>query len=710
MPAMPRLVPHPDFPIEWWFCQGRFRGPGVPETTFMAAFFRLSGKRLSDTGPMLLLSVLRAGETTHSCHSRVGPELIKAFASRKDLYKRAGADPTLLDVFLDEVWRYGPPTPIVLDAAPVDAASDRLDASWRDFVFVQNGRDFTLGFASPDRRGALDLKLTPKARWLNDPDLRLLGEAAYVSCPRLALEGTLGGTPITGEAWIDQQWCRAGFYVPDASTKRLLGTDWLGINLDDGSDLIVLQNRDMRTRRKLSPAAVLFEPGVEPRVIRAVRLTPSKPWTSPDTRIDYPLHWRIDLPEDDIALTFTPDRVGQEIPVFGFDAIWEGSGTVTGTRGGRRVSGRARLELDGYGHLLDAQKFFRQLRARVTRHIARKLPRKLPAAGLNPLIGKAKWAHASDFYEPTIAGPAWHLLDEGGKQWRSVFALTMLEALGVPPGKFEYESAVLAELIHTATLIVDDIEDASPGRRGVASTHVAYGLDVALNAGNALYFLPLQVLANHPDLTAAQRDEMYRLTIDYFVRAHFGQAHDIFLSTDGARRRLATDLKRDMRPEIMEMYASKTSAQIMALAEMGCIVAETTPEVRARVVDFARTLGVAFQILDDIHGLKPPPGSRKTAGEDIILGKLTYLNHAALMALPAPQLKRLAAILANREARKRPALREAIALIEQSGAIPACRAEATAMVIRDWRRLSALISPSRGKTMLRTMWTELLAR
>ena len=479
---------------------------------------------------------------------------------------------------------------------------------------------------------------------------------------------------MTGEAWIDQQWCRTGFFIPDQSTGRLLGTDWLGINLDDGSDLLVLQNRDMRTRRKLRPAAVLFAPGEEPRVIRSVRLTPSKPWTSPDTRIAYPLHWKIELPDEGIALAFTPDRAGQEIPVFGFDAIWEGSGTVSGVKAGKPVAGRARLELDGYGHVLNADRFFRQLRERVTGHVARKLPRTLPAGGLKPLIGKAKWAHARDFYEPTIAGPAWHLLAESGKQWRSVFALTMLEALGVPAGKFEYESAVLAELIHTATLIVDDIEDGSEGRRGVDSTHRAYGVDVALNAGNALYFLPLQVLANHPELSVAQRDEMYRLTIDYFVRAHFGQAYDIYLSTDASRRKLAAWLKRDVRPEILEMYANKTSAQIMALAEMGCVVAEAGPPVRRRVVDFARSLGVAFQIMDDIRGLRVVPGSLKTVGEDIILGKLTYLNHAALSALPPTDRKRLATILANREATKPKVLRESIALIEQSGAIAACRA------------------------------------
>ncbi|MCR4283149.1 MAG: polyprenyl synthetase family protein [Bauldia sp.] len=710
-PTIPALRGHPDFPVEWWFCHGAFHGADVPETRFMTAFFRLAGKDGKWSGPMLLVSLQREGDESHRCHSRIGPGLVKVFTSRADEFKRAGIDPTLLDVIVDEFTRYGPPRPIVVDGSPVSFGDCPLQIAWSDFALRQDDSRLTLRFDAPGEaspRETLRLTLTPESRWLVSLDPKALNDAAYISCPRLSLSGTAGGKPVEGTAWFDQQWCETGLFIPDNTKKRLLGLDWIGVNLDDGTDLIVQQRRNVETGRRISPVAVLFEPGREPRISRAVKMSPLTPWTSPHTRIRYPLRWRVALPEERLSLSFTPDCDDQEIPVFGYDAIWEGSGTVAGTRGRKSVRGRARLELDGYGHIFDARKFLEEIRSRVTGHVARKLPRKLPAAGLAHFVGKANWTHSRDFYEPTISGPAWHLLDVGGKQWRSVFVVTLLEALGVPAGTFEYEGVVMAELIHTATLIVDDIEDDSDGRRGVASTHRAYGIDVALNAGNILYFVPLQVLANHPALTPAERDEIYRLTIDYFVRAHFGQAHDIYLSTEAARRRLGAWLKHDVRRELLELYANKTAAPIMALAEMSAIVAGANPAMRAAAVDFARSLGVAFQIMDDVHGLHAVPGSIKTVGEDILLGKLTYLNHAALSMLPAKDRNRLAAILANREAARKPALREAIALVRQSGAIEACHRQAMAMVMRDWRRLSALIPSSRGKTMLRAMWTELL--
>lgn len=707
--AIPDLDSHPEFPVEWWFCQGRFAGIGVVETRFMASFFRLAGAGRKRTGPMLLLALHRHGEPVHRCQCRIGRDLLKVFASRRDAFLRAGIDAGLLDVFIDEFTRYGPHRPIVVDDSPVVMSDRPLRIAWRDFLFEQRADGFRLAFdPAGSENDAVHLTLTPAAGWLQSHDPKQLNDAACVSCPRLALAGTVGGRPVSGDAWLDQQWCDSGLFIPDDDLNRVYGLDWLGINLDDGTDLMVQQRRNAANGRRLSPVAVVFEPGRSPRITRAVKLVSGGKWRSPRTRIDYPLRWRLSLPEERLSLSFAPDCDDQEIPVFGYDAIWEGAGTVAGTRGDRTISGRARLELDGYGHLFDARKFIGRLRSRVAGHVAHKLPKSLPKAGLRRFLGPAKWAHAGDFYEPTLARPAWHLLDAGGKQWRSVFVVALLDALGVAPGRFEYEAVVMAELIHTASLIIDDIEDNSDGRRNVQSTHRTYGLDVALNAGNTLYFLPLQVIAGHPDLTVAQREEIYRLTIDYFVRAHFGQAFDIYLSTDAARRGLTAGAKPDAGRAILEMYANKTSAQIMALAEMACIVAGAGDGCRKAVVEFARGIGVAFQIMDDIRGLKPPAGSLKRAGEDIILGKLTYLNHAALAALPPSGRKRLAAILAGREARKRAALQESIALIERSGAIDTCRAEAMAMAERDWRRLSTFVPPSRGKTMLRVMWTELL--
>ena len=72
--------------------------------------------------------------------------------------------------------------------------------------------------------------------------------------------------------------------------------------------------------------------------------------------------------------------------------------------------------------------------------------------------------------------------------------------------------AVVPELTHTGTLIIDDIEDNATNRRGDACIHNRYGLDVAINAANMLYILPASLYSTHPNLTDGQRLAFYRIT------------------------------------------------------------------------------------------------------------------------------------------------------------------------------------------------------
>jgi geranylgeranyl pyrophosphate synthase len=290
---------------------------------------------------------------------------------------------------------------------------------------------------------------------------------------------------------------------------------------------------------------------------------------------------------------------------------------------------------------------------------------------------------SGQFYEETIARPSWHLLGQGGKQWRAVYMLLMLEMLGTPRERFEREAAVLAQLTHSGSLIIDDIEDGSTGRRGADCVHIAFGTDIAINAGNTLYFLPLLTLNNHPYLSVSQREEIFALINSYFVRAHFGQAYDLYLSRTVSPATLTAWLRHALRAELLEMYANKTAAQVMVLSDTACIIAHADAPVRAACRNSARSIGIAFQILDDIRGLNPAPGSLKQPGEDIISGKLTYLNHCALNLLPARKRERLCEIIAGKlAARSRKVLCEAVDLVKSSGAIETCHLDATRMFER----------------------------
>jgi predicted secreted hydrolase len=128
------------------------------------------------------------------------------------------------------------------------------------------------------------------------------------------------------------------------------GWDWFGLQLDDGSDLIVYRIKDNQTGRVLRAEATLLDAAGRQTVDRAPTFVGSGAWTDPATKITYPQVFTITLPSTGHRLVVRPAFPAQTIPVLGIgDAIWEGVVEVEGTAaGGRRVTGRGYRELVGY--------------------------------------------------------------------------------------------------------------------------------------------------------------------------------------------------------------------------------------------------------------------------------------------------------------------------------------------------------------------------
>lgn len=92
-----------------------------------------------------------------------------------------------------------------------------------------------------------------------------------------------------------------------------------------------------------------------------------------------------------------------------------------------------------------------------------------------------------------ISDPIWNLLNRGGKRWRPILCVMLAECYGKSIEDIG-EIAALCEIVHNGTLIVDDIEDSSEVRRGDKCVHLIYGIDISINAGNLMYFAPLNSL------------------------------------------------------------------------------------------------------------------------------------------------------------------------------------------------------------------------
>lgn len=708
--------PHEADPLEWWFVHGYYENAAKDGRYFMASVFRsrvANDTSDSDHGWFLLLSVLNPALSEHRSHSRIDRTIRNLATPRYKGKWQGNLDRLIVETYADEVLKYGPPRPIRLADTSVAASTNPFGIVWDDFSLHQLQDGFQINYVEPDRGCNCRFHLKPlHPRIVIDRTESPRADAmTYASYPTMELRGDAAGEEVTGWAWFDHQWGSVkGWFFRNPGKDRLLGWDWLGINLEDGTELIVMLHRDMECMEPVSRFAVLRRGNDRPCILTDFTMTPRRYWTSEVTRVRYPVEWQVDIPGIGLSLHVEPFSDDQEIAVFGvMRAIWEGAGRVSGTMGDTAVSGRARLELHGYGYIFDFNKHIEGLIDHIDKHIEDYLPRTISEAQLQRYLGEPSWKHEPSAYTEMITRPIWDMLSRGGKHWRPLFGMFMLGSLGVTSGLFDRLICVISELPHVGTLIVDDIEDKSQVRRGQECVHLRYGDDLAINAGNTLYFVPYLILENHPHLTDAQRLRMYEIMVKRLSQAHFGQALDLYWSRNMTPSNLQHWMNDSIGPKILQMYAYKTAAVVEGLAELACVIAQAGGCVRETCVTFGRAFGVAFQIVDDVNDFSESHPGTKVRGEDISSAKLTYVVWRALEQLSEAKRSRLKDILGSEQLRQgEESLEEAIDLVHRSGAIESCRNLARTTLHREWERLSEKLPSSEPKIMLRTLCESLL--
>jgi geranylgeranyl pyrophosphate synthase len=154
----------------------------------------------------------------------------------------------------------------------------------------------------------------------------------------------------------------------------------------------------------------------------------------------------------------------------------------------------------------------------------------------------------------------------------------------------------LIELLHTGSLVVDDIEDQSRVRRGQPALHLKYGLPVALNAGNWLYFWPL-MLVDTLGLSLGKELAVQRLCHRMLVKLHCGQALDSGVAVDV--------LPQEEAPGVcLASMELKTGALIALALSLGSAAAESPVESLPDFDEFGHGFGIALQMFDDIGNLQ----------------------------------------------------------------------------------------------------------
>ena len=251
-----------------------------------------------------------------------------------------------------------------------------------------------------------------------------------------------------------------------------------------------------------------------------------------------------------------------------------------------------------------------------------------------------------------------HLIKAGGKRLRPYLAITSYQIFDSDITKILPFASAL-EVLHTFTLIHDDIMDNDDLRRGLPTVHRVWGLSMAILAGDYLFAKVFQLASNanvDPKISVRAIKEISETSVIICD----GQAYDLSFEE---REIVSAD-------EYFDMISKKTAALFRASTRLGGIIADADEEHIKNLGEFGFKIGVAFQIIDDIIGLVGEEKvTGKPRGSDVREGKKTLPILYALNNLSSSELEFLKKMLKPGVEKSKDDIEKAVNLIEKAGGI-----------------------------------------
>lgn len=252
-----------------------------------------------------------------------------------------------------------------------------------------------------------------------------------------------------------------------------------------------------------------------------------------------------------------------------------------------------------------------------------------------------------------------YIISAGGKRIRPQLVLLFSDALGFR-GQDRFELAATVEFIHTATLLHDDVVDESDLRRGRQTANALFGNAASVLVGDFVYSRAFQMMVS------LNRMRVLDVLADATNVIAEGEVLQLMNMHD-------PDLAVD---DYLRVIRFKTAKLFEASARLGAVLADAPPTVEEACADYGRSLGTAFQLVDDLldyEGATSQLG--KNVGDDLREGKPTLpLLLAMSRGTPSEREVIRDAIEQGEVAR----LNDIVSIVRRTGAIDATRAAARA--------------------------------
>lgn len=249
-----------------------------------------------------------------------------------------------------------------------------------------------------------------------------------------------------------------------------------------------------------------------------------------------------------------------------------------------------------------------------------------------------------------------HLFQAGGKRIRpylmaTVYSIFQEDLKPIIP------IAAAVEILHTFTLIHDDIMDKDKFRRNIPTVHTKWDENLAILAGDALQSTVFHLISQSP-LNPEKKCEIISDFSQTLIRICEGQVLDLQFEKKDT---VSTD-------EYLDMVSRKTGDLIALSVRTGGYAAGADSEICESLSQFGMNYGVAFQIIDDILGIIGDEKFGKPIGSDIRQGKKSYVILSALSLLNSDEQENLRKLITGKNLSEQD-IQKAIKLIQSSGAV-----------------------------------------
>jgi geranylgeranyl pyrophosphate synthase/predicted secreted hydrolase len=737
-------LPHASSTTEWWYQNTHLVGDDGRHYSLFAAFFRQAKGRDATSKRFLYAhsvtwAIACVEDESYVHHSGVDQSAPEEGLRR--IRRGIGSKDSRLNRALAEMLERGQvPGPDRIFEGRVFVSMERLDLDYSGDSFKKlDDGSYLLKLDSSRERAGCELTFVPKKPPTRHGDDGVVKggddeDMFYYFIPRCDVTGTLVYNGVELSVVEGSGWCDHEFGVgelldedlrdePEEKKKerrrlkeeRAVGWDWLSVQLDDGSELSVYPEVYVTRNEAACTWAILIDAEGRRHAYDQFTMDPVEFWQSTQTFFEYPVRYRLAIPQAEIELDVRAAFHDQEfITLISKPSFWEGRVEVEGTIAGKAVRGPGFIERSGFTPFDDLDGYFEAVGKVVRRSVARALPlENLDYETAKQLVaseGRDQYLDGLDLEQlsRTLLKPIREITDRGGKGWRSYAAITCCDLVGGDSRKF-VEWLAMPELMHVGSLIVDDVEDKSVVRRGGPTAHLLYGEAQAINSGTAAYFITQKMLVSSKHLSDADRLKIYDLYFEAMRAGHAGQAVDL----DGFDHILGSVVESgdgaDLERRVLAVHRLKTAAPAGCLARMGAIAGGGSKAQVEALGNFFESLGLAFQIIDDVLNLRGFKNDLKSKGEDVAQGKITLPVAKAMSRLDGGKRAWLWETLRSKP--QDPAvIGEVIDVLEQSGSIETCDREAHDLIETGWKHLDPLVDDTLAKMMLRAFGWFVLER